>query len=638
MSTPSRPRSHQLETESRIAFQDVLPSRWVYREVTPDYGIDAGVEIFDANNAATGLHFHVQIRGTDEPDLNKALAFRLSAKHDRLYARSHIPVLLVRYHGPTQALYYRWWHYRREVGVVETESTTIRFHPENQLTSETAPTLEADVRSYYRWAEAYTPFPIEVGLTSSLETVQGLTTTDLALRLKREYRALADLLSFKSGAVSAGSVTVHFDPHHASIDVGGVAGIDWPVEIRGSDHTEALLVADVVTLVALALALVGREALSAQIIARCLPIGNVIRDPGIASDIADLLLSNDKVDELLDVAEAMVADPESEAGGAVLLLAAGSLRNGSTGEEQSRVDAIHARRSATAGGIGDTARMASAWYSKGNSLRARGASRDAVHAYRIAAQLDPNYRMRSYWHRELGGVLFIAGRYRLSAQYYANAIQLGDEAALPLFADALFSLGHVEAALNVYRAFLALVEEDPEPEVILRTAACNAISQSLGIGNQERNPLSAMDLARTDPAETPLDIAMRMIAALNEDILCQTAWFNLGVARSALGQPQESRIAFLIAALIDPADVDAWANAIILDQGVDDFGPEVLQVALENAGEDLLVALENHAETLDSEEVRQKFLDGVATLHEMLPQVRGLSDLTVRVIDSGPDA
>jgi hypothetical protein len=65
---PSRTRAHELETESEAAFRAAIPSRWVFRRKSDDYGIDGEVEIFDLNGKATGHLVLVQLKATDESD------------------------------------------------------------------------------------------------------------------------------------------------------------------------------------------------------------------------------------------------------------------------------------------------------------------------------------------------------------------------------------------------------------------------------------------------------------------------------------------------------------------------------------------------------------------------------------------
>ena len=66
MKLPKRHRNHQLETESVRELQSKLPSTWVYRTPTDDYGIDGEVEIFDDKGFATGRKFFLQLKATDE--------------------------------------------------------------------------------------------------------------------------------------------------------------------------------------------------------------------------------------------------------------------------------------------------------------------------------------------------------------------------------------------------------------------------------------------------------------------------------------------------------------------------------------------------------------------------------------------
>ena len=98
---PKRPRQHQLETESRVAFQHALPSGWVYRDLQQDYGIDAEVEVFDVDGLATGTKFSVQLKATDQANIREALRLHFPEAKCNYFASQDTPVLIVRYHAPT---------------------------------------------------------------------------------------------------------------------------------------------------------------------------------------------------------------------------------------------------------------------------------------------------------------------------------------------------------------------------------------------------------------------------------------------------------------------------------------------------------------------------------------------------------
>lgn len=55
-------------------FRSLLPPEWVLREYTPDYGIDASVEIFNPHNdgyITAGEHIYFQIKATSNIDIGK---------------------------------------------------------------------------------------------------------------------------------------------------------------------------------------------------------------------------------------------------------------------------------------------------------------------------------------------------------------------------------------------------------------------------------------------------------------------------------------------------------------------------------------------------------------------------------------
>jgi hypothetical protein len=75
---PTRPREHVLGDEAPEAFKRILPSEWIYRAKTSDYGVDGEVELVSPHGALTGRLFYVQLKGTDIESLKDALAIRLN--------------------------------------------------------------------------------------------------------------------------------------------------------------------------------------------------------------------------------------------------------------------------------------------------------------------------------------------------------------------------------------------------------------------------------------------------------------------------------------------------------------------------------------------------------------------------------
>jgi hypothetical protein len=59
-----RPRQHVAETESEKILDQHIPSDWVKRRLTPDYGLDFEIEIFEAGHA-TGQRVWVQLKSVE---------------------------------------------------------------------------------------------------------------------------------------------------------------------------------------------------------------------------------------------------------------------------------------------------------------------------------------------------------------------------------------------------------------------------------------------------------------------------------------------------------------------------------------------------------------------------------------------
>lgn len=142
-----RPRTHQLETESRMAFSVSLPSYWVFRDLTPDYGLDGIVEIFDNEGQSTGNLFFVQLKATDKIALDKALRVRLSKRTIDYYNTLVLPVLLVVFHAPTSVLYARWIVEEESLPHRKSKSTTINLASEDEWTPARFPDLIQELKS-----------------------------------------------------------------------------------------------------------------------------------------------------------------------------------------------------------------------------------------------------------------------------------------------------------------------------------------------------------------------------------------------------------------------------------------------------------------------------------------------------------
>jgi hypothetical protein len=139
---PRRPRSHQLEEESLLAFRGAIPTRWICREQRPDYGLDGEVELVDEADRATGVTFKFQLKATDTLG-PRALSIVIPVEHYRYYEGARFPILLVRYVAGEQALYTRWLEdFSLPSVAAQQQQVTLRFTSSDRWSDSTPSSIE----------------------------------------------------------------------------------------------------------------------------------------------------------------------------------------------------------------------------------------------------------------------------------------------------------------------------------------------------------------------------------------------------------------------------------------------------------------------------------------------------------------
>jgi hypothetical protein len=220
---PKRPRQHQLEAESRASIRSAIPSRWVYRDLDQDYGVDSEVEIFDQSGYATGNKFLVQLKATDEPDLQKALRLWFPLSKGAYYASLNLPVLIARYHAPSKQLFVRWFHsldpyYGRKT------KTGVALHlvEEDAWEQSTPERLAREVEAYREVKSPRLRRPLPFYLLIAGDMIFGVPAYQLRLRLREIVQQVSHLVTFDADEASPYSVLI--SDEKIEVQVGGAHG------------------------------------------------------------------------------------------------------------------------------------------------------------------------------------------------------------------------------------------------------------------------------------------------------------------------------------------------------------------------------------------------------------------------------
>jgi tetratricopeptide (TPR) repeat protein len=601
---PKRPRSHQLESESRRQFASLLPSRWIWREANPDYGIDGQVEVFDQTNNATGLMFLVQLKATETPNLDEALSVQFKVDTLAYYRQLDLPVMIVLFCAPTRVFFWKWAHevdtYYAERGQ---EYFTVRMSKDAIWVPETPSLVERDLREFRGLRAPNIRLPQTFSLVVKEKQFRGVPTAIVESALMEAACVDSDLVCLSKENPPGAHPMIFIEGDKVVVSLSGLTSLTFHTQAYPTEFVSTKLPHDILTSVALVFDRAGHSNIAAQIACRHLDKSTFLGTPRIFFAVLQAIAKGRRLTDGLRLAEAFL-QPK------LLLLAqvfmVPALMSGATSLSTSEREYLRQLMKLAIErfeAAGQMQQAATAHYNLGNHLRAQRGPHDkaALRHYRLASKRDPVYSQRHYFWREVGGVLFGLGRFRYSANAYEKAIRLGGgNACKALRADALMFAGRYSEAHELFRKYLES-ESGADAEWRLKSFALDGITKLLGVEKQQRTPRDAVRLADVKELR-PEDKEASLYKALRKDALCALAWFNLGVDSHARAKPDDAFVAFLLAGLIGRTDPEAWADALLL--------------SLQSSKYQLLVA----AIAVTAYEINgQRFLDAVRKLAERQP-------------------
>ncbi len=647
---PRRSRSHEIEAESRAAFQTALPSRWVVRPINNEYGIDDQVELFEGG-LATGRTFLAQNKGTDEPDLAKALAVRLNLTTVSYAAEQDVPVLLVRYHTPTRTLYAKWFHaFDILLKRPDQKTVTYRLSDADKWTGETPERLAAEVERWrrLRLGDFSLPVTLCLEITSS---VGRIPPVEAELAIKGEAARVSELLAIRSGAASADEIPIAIDEEVIHINRRGSRTLSVHHPNLDYDRTDTQrFVTDFFSAVGCWLGQVGEVAAAATLLTAYAANSSLIHDPELALRAASFFVRARNFDGLIGLIETLEnRELPGDRPIADLLEMALASSPSMTPVEVERIERFFVARAEAGTAAGDIRRARVAYYNAGSLLRAQGLFRDAFAHYWTAVECDPSYYpSRRYFLEELGGILFQLGSFDHASDLYQRAIAMEFDPNLSaLLGDALMFAGRYADARDAFERYLEGVTGEVDPEFALKWALLPRLSEIAGSTQDRRRPEAESllaDIADVDEEKVPA----LLVEAISLDALSPNALYNSGIRHAREGNSDEALDWFLLSGLCNAGDADAWAKAMALAVSIQDTaeGVEADTTEAEDAASALpyliFRAAVNAANGPFIDRLREmwshnaEFLRALADLVETVPP-KSIKPPTIRLVGDGPD-
>ncbi|MGB8990780.1 MAG: DUF4365 domain-containing protein [Desulfobaccales bacterium] len=612
---PQRPRSHRLEDESWKFLSNLMPDYWVLRKPESDYGIDGQVEVFDSSGLSTGLIFLIQLKGTDIPDKKKSLSHRFPVDTIRYYRSIQLPVLLIRYVSASKEIYIRWAH-EIAYGELGKKSLKVDFYEDRKWVELTPDILVEELKIFRRLRDPNLVLPLDLWLDLPGDQFLSIPIATVESLIKNASNNLSEIISFRKELSRSMVPKIKITNEIILVDFAGFTTfrISNPIKYY-IDRQKAIqyLAHDILIMIAFLFHRLGYNNIAAEIAYEHFLSSSLLNDIGILSGIISCFALSKRMDLALNLSERVLDIFDSQS--LYMIFALPVFKKPiMTEHEYNLFKKIMLKAIEKTKIKGYWKEAATCHYNLGNRIKGGrwGNYYEAFHHYRMASKYDPSYREREYFWREIGGILFLLKKFGYSEKCYSKALELGATFECKATrADALMFSGKYKEALDLFKEYSSDVGK-LEPEWALKSWVLTGLMKQLRLESQTRNSEEAIRLA--DIKDLPREEAnTRLNKALALDALCGLAWYNLGQYKSSKNDYAEASIAFLMAGIVQPNDIDAWINMIIClfnNSQYDFLLSSILSFAYRINGEDLIIRLSQiiEGQTVDNSSQHQPLL------------------------------
>lgn len=407
---PKRSTTHVTGEAAVRAFEALMPEIWVSREKhAADYGVDLEVELFMDDGTDTGLMFNVQSKGTESD--KEGLKLSIKTETLRYLASFDIPAIIFRHSATTGRSYWLWATEALARSKPDAKTVSLKFSDNNAWDDGTPVEILRSlvalrlIKERAKWQR----FPL-VSMTGQTAEDVG-RHTELLEKLSRQLPIL-DAHASEDGIPIC--VTADTDTHTIQISIERVyeqsAEFD-PSEPDGAASTLAYLLVHF-------LSQLGFDRQAERIARQCVENEWRAHSVELAAHVALATLNR----PALAIEVAVMNDLHSKRDQYSGLFSA-SLRNVVSAFPEHVDDFIRycEREIATQSASRPCAEL---WYSLANFNRSQRRYAAAMSCYNRARKDDADYLNRTYFFREVGGVLFMTGHHSCAAIAYGKLVSM----------------------------------------------------------------------------------------------------------------------------------------------------------------------------------------------------------------------
>lgn len=555
-----RIKQHQLEDLSRYKFALSIPKKWVFRDKDKDYGIDGEVEIFNSDEKATGLVFWVQLKATSSDQTRTIRGFDLSLETIKYYKRLEIPVLIARYSEHEDRFYVKWsseidTFYAKD----DAKTMRVKFTEADLLDEEKYEELNKYLTKIRAAKSGAIKLPIDVKISFESKSICGVASSILISRIRSEINNFSSVIRLVS-CDNPLSADVCIDENTLKVGFVDIAGCTFhSVDLMDPSTLAEDLLKDISLALSLAVSQLGYSDLAARIVFSHDLQHRLKVKSEVFEYLLPCLLKSNYFKETLKIVSDVCDEAENNFLEMITNSALLFIRNTVDKGKQEATETFlkktierYKEKSPSLYGISQ--------YNLGNFYRSTDRSSQAARCLLIARRYESKYYDQGYFYKELAGSLFEIGKFTFASKLYNKALEIdGSEDVLPLYADSLMFSGKYQEAHETFEKYLNKTNSQ-HAGWHLKSICLASIIENHDIKTQYRNIKNAVELAdicslSPDEAEKSLD------KALEKDLLCGLAWFNLAHLKNSSGQIRDAAFCYTMCALVQTGDIEAWVKA-----------------------------------------------------------------------------
>ncbi|TDW49543.1 uncharacterized protein DUF4365 [Curtobacterium sp. PhB42] len=553
---PQRPYQHDLESNSRRAFEQRLPKNWTVEPREHDYGIDLDVEVFDGGSA-TGMRFGVQLKGQVKSDNPPRVTLKRSTLN--YWRESDVPVVVVVWDESTDEVFwemgYRIDRYKKSPTAKSWKVVIGQKWDDNS-----SALIKREISSRRALLRGNVELPVSIVIERREDWLgDERLSNELSARLRGLLNPRDEVhvgrLSTEVG------IDIVVEQRAIEIRISGHPGIVLHFDKVSSEDDRGRLLATTVADVAVGLAVLTESlhlfALERYFLSVAVQDSQMILDEKALGQSLLKLARSDSFAAMMQLYKrsALHGTPTQRLQATTVVM--GQKDNLGPSERKSLADLI--RNEATRDDLYSQALYNASQLVRGDD---RGLARALLDE---AAEVDPAYRERSYFWSDRAALDFLDGDYRESAASYYKAFKLGDNTQLAFHADALLYQGDLDESLAQFAKAKDL-GSNVHPEWNLKLLAFTDVRNRIGAPGLERQPekawAKAIGIAAGD--------AQGIIQCLHLDYFCAPALMRLAIS---IADDQERAHLMLASALANPGDSNTWLMAL---QEIADYCPDLL--------------------------------------------------------------